>query len=166
MTEGREVIIPIWWKVKLEDVKKLSPLLVDPNAITVGSPEKIAEEIKIATSTAMQERKRWDRKLQLAESIRLKKAANSAYARLSRTREGSEMFYQEWKFVEDRCRIPLEECGLTNETAIESKDTLFLRILSIAHSGLTFGRFNTLVLRFDLEGLGNGNCGRIDAPVR
>lgn len=166
MTESRDVIIPVWWRVTAADVKKLSPLLIDPNAITSGTPERIAEEIKVAIGTAFQERKRWDRKLQLAESIRLRKAANAAYLRLARTREGSELIYQEWKFIEERCKNLVEECGLKNAMAINSKDTPFLRFFSASHGGFTQEIFNSLVLRFDLENLAANSIAAVKLKSR
>jgi len=154
MTEGRDVIIPVWWRVKVDDVKKLSPLLLDPNAITATTPEKIAEEIKIAVGTAVQERKRLDRNFQLAKSIRIKKAANAAYARLAQTPAGSELIYKEWKYIEERCRNLMEEYDLQKETTVNAKDIHSLRFFSISHGVFAQGNFNSLVLRFDLKNLG------------
>lgn len=135
MMEGRDIVIPVWWNVTANDVKNLSPLLVDPNAITAKHPGQIAEEIKVAVGTARQERRKWDRKLQLAESIRSKKAANAAYSKLVHTIKGSQLVMGEWTFLQERSRNLVKECGLENSAQIHSNDSPILRYISIAHRG-------------------------------
>jgi TIR domain len=168
MIEGRDVIIPVWWNVTVHDVKSLSPLLLDPNAITAATPAEIAQRIAIAVGGALKERKRWDQKLRLAESIRSKRAANATYSQLVYTEKGSALVWAEWQQLKERCQKLKEQYDLDGHLTLDSKDAAYLRFISVSSGGFSQAPYNTLALRFDLIDLADNSIAsaKLQSSVR
>jgi hypothetical protein len=157
MIEGRDVIIPVWWNVTADDVKSLSSLLLDPNAITSSTPEEIAERIAIAVGTALKERKRSDPKLRLAESIRSKRAANAAYNTLVYTPKGSDLVRAEWDQLKKRLQDLKEQYDLDDRMIPNHNEVAYLRFFSLSSGGFYQDGYNSLTLRFDLANLADNS---------